>query len=180
MTLQSKLWLGRLVSRFLYHAQLDTHLVGLLWTSDRPVAEAALPTKLTKETNVRTLSELENVISKFKRPLSYALDCTVIRIGTHSHNIKYLPFYTWWFSSNLKHDLLRSHDKWEINLPPLPAIGNELKKIIFFKYVFGIRLILAQDTEINVWGQSELSGICFLLKKFSRNMRVESADEQMC
>ena len=44
------------------HTQLDTHThsVGLLWTSDLPVAEVATYTKQhTKETNIHALSGIE-------------------------------------------------------------------------------------------------------------------------
>ena len=52
MSLQSKSWPDRLVSRFLDHTQLDKHPVGLHWKSGRPVAETALPTQQTQEKNI--------------------------------------------------------------------------------------------------------------------------------
>ena len=36
------------------------------------------------------------------------------------------------------------------SLPPESAVGQELKKIIFFKYVLSVLLIMVQFTEENV------------------------------
>ena len=67
------------------------------------------------------------------------------------------------------------------SLPPQSAVGQELKKIIFFKYVYVICIlsILVQVTEANVWGQCKLIGIFLLLKKATKNLRVQSDDEQI-
>jgi hypothetical protein len=57
---QPNLGLGRLVWRFLDHAQTDTHSVGLLWTSDQSVAEADTYTK-TQEKNTHALGGIRTL-----------------------------------------------------------------------------------------------------------------------
>ena len=63
------LWRYSLVLRLLDHIQLDTHAVGLLWMSNRPVAEAATyATHNTRDEHTPSLGEFEPVIEEIKGP----------------------------------------------------------------------------------------------------------------
>ena len=64
--------------RSLDHTQLDTQSVGLLWTSDQPVAEAATCSTHNnrKGRTCKPSAGFEPVIPAVERPQTYALDRT--------------------------------------------------------------------------------------------------------
>jgi hypothetical protein len=68
--------------------QTDTHSVGLLWTSDQPVAEAATYTAHNKQRRRASMSSagFEPAILASKRPQTYTLDNRAI--GTDSLQFK--------------------------------------------------------------------------------------------
>jgi len=92
MALQPKSCIGRLFFGFLYHTQLDTLTVGLLWTNGQFVAESA--TCVTQNRHKRPTSmpsaRFEPTVPTYKRLQTYSLDRTAARIG----------LYVWTFVHN--------------------------------------------------------------------------------
>ena len=89
MAQQPKLGLSASLLRFLGHTQLaplrHTHSIGLLLTSDRPVAEAATYTTHNEQNKGISLlsTGFEPAIPNVKRPQRYALDRAVTVIGIY-------------------------------------------------------------------------------------------------
>jgi hypothetical protein len=92
------------------HTVRHTQLVGLLWTSDRLVAEAVnyaththTHTHTKQQKNIHDISGIRPAVSAIERLQTYALDCTTTGIGRISIKLCFLLFiliavlsYTLW------------------------------------------------------------------------------------
>jgi hypothetical protein len=71
---------------FLDHIHL-THTVGLLWTSDQPIAEAYTYTGQHKRQTSMPSAGFEPATPATKRPQIYALDCAATEVGMNTFHL---------------------------------------------------------------------------------------------